>query len=250
MNATAIEWTEKTWNPVIGCDKISSGCKNCYAAAMAKRLQAMGQKDYVNGFQLNILPERLNQPILEKKPSMFFVNSMSDLFHEDIPDEYIEQVISVMIQTPRHIYQVLTKRAKNMEKFFKTHTVPENMWIGVTVEDQPSKYRIDHLKNIQATTRFLSIEPLLEDLGELDFSDIHWVIVGGESGVQARPMQESWAINIKNQCERDTVPFFFKQWGTWGVDLVRRSKKNNGKTLQGKVWKQYPSNVIRNEKLV
>jgi protein gp37 len=240
MNTTGIEGTEKTWNPIIGCTKLSAGCANCYAEVMAKRLQAMKAKGYEDGFQLKLMPDRLEQPLYEKKSSIFFVNSMSDLFHEDVPFEYIDAIIDIMHRTPQHIFQVLTKRASLMKDYFKTREVPENMWIGVTVEDTASIHRIDHLKQINASTRFLSIEPLLEDLGDIDIKEIHWVIVGGESGSRARPMKESWVLNIKRQCEIYEIPFFFKQWGAWGVDKIKRNKKANGSLLQGKNWKQFP----------
>lgn len=240
MKKTKIEWTEATWNPSTGCTKVSSGCKNCYAETMSFRLKAMGTPGYDNGFEFSLMPERLNQPYKIKKPTRFFVNSMSDLFHEKMPYEYLDKVFKVMKETPRHEYQILTKREDILADYFKDKKAPKNVWLGVTVENKKSKNRIDVLRNIDATIRFLSLEPLLEDLGELDLTNIHWAIVGGESGNKARPMKSSWAINIKNQCILQNVAFFFKQWGTWGADNVKRSKKANGRLLEGTEWNEYP----------
>lgn len=240
MKKTNIEWTEATWNPSTGCTKVSAGCKNCYAETMSFRLKAMGTPGYDNGFEFSLMPERLNQPLRIKKPTRFFVNSMSDLFHERMPYEYLDKVFEVMKQTPRHEYQILTKREDILADYFKNKKAPKNVWLGVTVENQKSKNRIDVLRNIDAEIRFLSLEPLLEDLGELDLTNIHWAIVGGESGNKARPMKKSWAINIRNQCFEQDVAFFFKQWGTWGADNVKRSKKANGRLLEGEEWNEYP----------
>ena len=240
MQKTKIEWTESTWNPTTGCTKVSAGCKHCYAETMSFRLKAMGTPGYDNGFEFSLMPERLNQPSKIKKPTRFFVNSMSDLFHEEMPYEYLDKVFEVMEQTPRHEYQILTKREDMLADYFKDKKAPKNVWLGVTVENQKSKNRIDVLRNIDATIRFLSLEPLLEDLGQLDLTNIHWAIVGGESGNKARPMKSSWAINIKNQCILQNVAFFFKQWGTWGADNVKRSKKANGRLLEGTEWNEYP----------
>jgi len=241
MKKSKIEWTEETWNPTTGCDKVSSGCKNCYAETMAKRLQAIGVKGYENGFTFTLMPERLEQPLKKKKPTKYFVNSMSDLFHENMPIDFLDEIFKVIEQTSQHIYQVLTKRENKMEEYFATREVPLNVWLGVSVEDKKSGLpRIDKLRNIKAAIKFLSIEPLLEDLGKVNLSGIDWVIVGGESGPKARPMKEEWAINVKEQCDRMGIPFFFKQWGTWGADMVKRNKKSNGRILQGKVWEAYP----------
>lgn len=239
-----IEWTEQTWNPTVGCTKISPGCKNCYAEAMARRLKAMGAPGYDNGFVLTVLPERLDDPIKRKKPTVYFVNSMSDLFHEKVPDDYIERVFDVIQRTPQHTYQILTKRAARMARFFKTRQVPTNAWLGVSVEDK--KYgvpRIDHLRKVPARIRFLSVEPLLEDVGTLDLHDIHWVIVGGESGPKARPMHRAWALNVQQQCEAQSVAFFFKQWGGWGADGKKRAKSANGRVLEGRTWDEMPAAV-------
>jgi protein gp37 len=236
-----IEWTEQTWNPVTGCTKISPGCKHCYAETMARRLKAMGAGGYQRGFKLTLQPERLDQPLERKKPTVWFVNSMSDLFHDGVTDAYIDQVLDVIQRTPQHTYQILTKRADRLPAFFETRPVPENVWLGVSVEDRKyGKPRIDHLRRVQAKIRFLSIEPLLQDLGEVDLSGIHWVIVGGESGSKARPMKPEWARSIQQQCEAAGVAYFFKQWGTWGADGRRRSKHLNGRQLDGRTWSQYP----------
>lgn len=240
MKHSKIEWTEATWNPSIGCNKVSAGCKNCYAETMSKRLQAMGLPGYENGFEFNIMPDRLDIPLRIRKPTKFFVNSMSDLFHEDMPFEFLNQVFEVISETPQHTYQILTKREKIMTEYFNSRLVPSNVWLGVSVESQKVKSRIDFLRKINATIRFLSLEPLLEDLGAVDFTDIHWVIVGGESGPKARPMKKEWAISLREQCDQQGVSFFFKQWGTWGADGIRRNKKANGRELLGQEWNEEP----------
>lgn len=238
---TQIEWTEQTWNPTTGCTKVSAGCKHCYAEVMAKRLKAMGTNGYQNGFKLSLLPERLNQPIKRKKPTTYFVNSMSDLFHEGVPFSFIDKVFDVIRKTPQHRYQILTKRENRLLAYFKKRDVPNNVWLGVSVENIKDGFpRIDALRKIDAKIRFLSIEPLLEDLGKLDFSGIHWVIVGGESGNKARPMKESWVLNIQTQCAEKNIAFFFKQWGAWGADGVKRNKHKNGKLLNNKIHHTYP----------
>jgi len=241
--ASKIEWTERTWNPTTGCTKVSPGCKHCYAEVMAKRLQAMGVRGYENGFLMSVLPERLSEPLRRRKPTIYFVNSMSDLFHEDIPFAFLDKVFDVIRQTPQHTYQILTKRAGRMRRYFSANKrmVPDNAWLGVSVEDK--KYglkRIDELRMVDARIRFLSLEPLLEDLGELDLTNIHWAIVGGESGPKARPMKQAWVEKIRSQCERQNVAFFFKQWGGWGADGKRRAKKANGRKLAGRTWDEMP----------
>jgi len=236
-----IEWTEQTWNPTAGCSKVSSGCKNCYAEVMAKRLQAIGVKGYENGFQFSIVPERLNEPLKRKRATVYFVNSMSDLFHQDMPKDYLDKIFEVIKNTPQHTYQILTKRADKMFAYFKNKQIPKNVWLGVTVENKKEGLpRIEYLRQLNASVLFLSIEPLLEDLGKIDLSNIDWVIVGGESGHKARPMEKEWVVNIKQQCEKNNIAFFFKQWGTWGADKVKRNKKLNGKEIDGKIWQQYP----------
>jgi len=238
MKATKIEWTEATWNPSIGCSKVTAGCKNCYAEVMARRLQAMGAAGYEDGFTFKVLPERLHQPVSVKKPTKFFVNSMSDLFHERMPFEFLDKVFEVIKNTPQHHYQILTKREDILLEYFSQRKVPVNVWLGVTVEHENTKHRIDILREIEAAVRFISIEPLIGDVGKLNLTDIHWVIVGGESGISARPMKQQWAINVQKQCAAQKVAFFFKQWGTWGEDGVRRNKKENGSVLLGKTWKE------------
>jgi protein gp37 len=245
MKTTKIEWTEATWNPTTGCNKVSAGCKNCYAETMAFRLKAMGTKGYEDGFKFTIHPSRLIQPLNRKKPTKYFVNSMSDLFHEDCNFEYIDRIIDVIKKTPRHTYQILTKRAHIMYEYFRDKEIPNNIWLGVTVEDRKSGIpRIEYLRKLNVKIRFLSVEPLLEDLGNVDFTNIQWVIVGGESGHKARPMKEEWAVNVRKQCEKYNSLFFFKQWGTWGADNVKRSKKANGRLLEGKIWNSSPEAII------
>jgi len=238
-----IEWTEQTWNPTVGCTKVSPGCKNCYAEVMARRLQAIGVHGYENGFlRLTLLPERLAEPLGRHKPTIYFVNSMSDLFHDKVPFEYVRRVFDVMARAPQHTFQVLTKRAARMAEFCRGITVPSNVWLGVSVENRKHGLpRIDVLREIDAQVRFLSVEPLLEDLGRFDLSGIHWVIVGGESGRKARPMKPEWVENVKAQCDAAAVAFFFKQWGTWGADGQKRSKHANGRRYRGKVWDRMPA---------
>jgi protein gp37 len=246
---TAIEWTEQTWNPAIGCSKTSAGCANCYAEVMAKRLKAMRVKGYENGFSLTILPQRLEEPIKRKRPAVYFVNSMSDLFHEHIPDGYIEQVLEVIRKSPQHTFQILTKRAERMADFFHGQTLPGNVWLGVSVENRIQGLpRLDYLRKISSSIRFVSAEPLLEDLGVVNLSGLHWVIVGGESGPKARPMKHEWVMNIKGQCDAKRVAFFFKQWGGWGADGKKRAKKHNGRLLEGRTWDAAPMPTIRDNK--
>jgi len=235
-----IEWTDATWNPSTGCNKITSGCKNCYAEVMAQRLKAMGAPGYENGFEFTLMPERLELPKKIKKPTKFFVNSMSDLFHEKMPYNFLDKVFETIEVTPKHQYQILTKRENILEDYFISRKVPKNVWLGVTVENAKCKNRIDVLRNIDAEVRFLSIEPLIGNVGKLNLKNIHWVIVGGESGHKARPMKPEWAIDIQRQCDEQGVAFFFKQWGTWGEDGVKRSKKANGRILLGKEWNEEP----------
>jgi len=240
MRTTKIEWTDKTWNPITGCTKVSAGCANCYAEVMSRRLQAMRQEKYANGFSLSMHEDVLPEPKQWKKPHNIFVCSMSDLFHEKVPFEFIDKVIKTIHETPHHNYQILTKRANRMNEYFTTHDIPQNAWLGVTVDVSTSKDRIDYLRQIPATIKFLSCEPLLEDLGGMNLEGIDWVIVGGESGVRARPMKEEWAVSIMKQTEEQGAAFFFKQWGAWGSDGVKRSKKTNGKLILGKVYQTMP----------
>jgi protein gp37 len=241
MKDSKIEWTGMTWNPSIGCSKISEGCKFCYAESMAKRLQAMKTPGYENAFEFKVIPERLNYPKRIKKPTVFFVNSMSDLFHERMPFSFLDKIFDTIKCTPQHTYQILTKREMILEDYFSSHVVPENVWLGVTVESQARKNRIEVLRGVNSKIRFLSIEPLLTDIEELNLEGIHWVIVGGESGKGARPMKPEWAINIQKQCEEQNVAFFFKQWGAWGADGQKRSKKINGRILSGQEWNGFPN---------
>lgn len=239
---TSIEWTEMTWNPTTGCTKVSPGCKYCYAEVMAHRLKAMNMAGYEKEFKLTLQPDRIGHPLKRKKPTVYFVNSMSDLFHEDIPDEYLDRVFSMIEQTPHHTYQILTKRADRLNDYFRCRVCPDNVWLGVSVEDR--KYglpRIAYLRQVDAKVRFLSVEPLLEDLGRIDLTDIHWIIVGGESGPKARLMEAAWVENVKQQADEAGVAFLFKQWGTWGADGVKRNKAANGREYQGQVWDGYPN---------
>jgi len=208
---------------------------------MARRLQAMGVPGYQNGFDISLMEARLDQPLKRKSPTVYFVNSMSDLFHDEIPDSFIDRIFNVIKVTPHHTYQILTKRAERLPCYFRGKPVPENIWLGVSVEDKEYGLpRIDYLRKVDAKIRFLSVEPLLEDIGQVDFSGIHWVIVGGESGPNARPMKQEWVQSIRQQCKESDVSFFFKQWGTWGSDGVKRNKHVNGRLLNGHKYDQYP----------
>ena len=230
---TRIEWTECTWNPVTGCTKISEGCRNCYAERMAKRLQAMGQPNYAKGFALTVHPGLLDAPKRWHKPQLVFVNSMSDLFHPAVPDEFIHRVFGVMNQTQRHQFQVLTKRSERLAKMSDELTWSENIWMGVSVETDAFVHRIDDLRDTPASIKFVSAEPLLASLGRVDLSEIDWVIVGGESGPHARPMKECWALEIRDACMEAGVPFFFKQWGG-------TRKHVTGRLLEGRTWDAMP----------
>jgi protein gp37 len=202
----------------------------------------MRVKGYENGFQLTLLPHRLEEPLNRTKPTVYFVNSMSDLFHEKIPDDYIQQVFDVIRKAPQHTFQVLTKRAERMAEFFKHYQPPRNAWLGVTVEDKNHGLpRLDWLRRVPAAVRFVSVEPLLEDLGRMNLKGIHWVIVGGESGPKARPMRLDWVLDVKRQCEQQKAAFFFKQWGGWGSDGKKRAKKHNGRLLEGRTWDAVPA---------
>lgn len=231
---SSIEWTNSTWNPVTGCDKVSPGCEHCYADRMAKRLQAMGVEKYRNGFDVTIHPEVLDAPHQLKKPQIIFVNSMSDLFHEKIPFEFLEQIFDVMKRCPQHIFQILTKRSKRLKRLHKNLNWPDNVWMGVTVESSHYLYRINDLRGANATMKFLSLEPLLGPLVDINLENIDWVVVGGESGPGARPMKEEWILDIKKQCRQQKTAFFFKQWG--GVN-----KKKTGRRLKGKTWEEMPA---------
>lgn len=240
MKTTKIEWTDKTWNPITGCTKFSTGCAHCYAEVMSRRLHAMGVKKYMNEFTLTLHEDCLKEPLTWKSVHNIFVCSMSDIFHEKVPFEFVDRIMQTILQTPQHRYQILTKRAERMEEYFSTRRVPANVWLGVTVEAKSSRFRIDLLRNLPASVKFLSCEPLVEDLGELNLDRIDWVIVGGESGPHARPMREAWVLNIHRQVEEQGVSFFFKQWGTWGADGIKRNKHANGKLLKGKIIQEMP----------
>lgn len=235
-----IEWTEKTWNPITGCTKLSAGCVHCYAETMANRLKAMGSKKYTNGFKPTLHEEALGEPLAWKKSHTIFVCSMADLFHESVPFEFIDKVMQTISQTPWHRYQILTKRVQRMADYFSCVRIPDNVWLGVTVENKEAKPRIDILRRLDASVHFLSCEPLLEDLEQLDLENINWIIVGGESGTQARPIDPSWVRSIRDQAETNGIPFFFKQWGTWGADGIKRNKKANGKLLDGIEYHMMP----------
>lgn len=230
---SGIEWTQSTWNPVTGCTKISEGCRHCYAERMARRLQAMGQPNYRNGFELTCHPESLDLPLRWKKPQRVFVNSMSDLFHADVPLDFIQRVFATMREARQHIFQVLTKRGRRLAELSPLLDWTENIWMGVTVENAACKDRIDDLRSTIASVKFLSIEPLLDDMGDVDLTDIDWVIAGGESGPGARPMQAEWVRAIRDQCLARCVPFFFKQWGGF-------NKKKAGRLLDGRTWDEMP----------
>lgn len=233
MATSHIEWTESTWNPITGCTRISPGCAHCYAERMARRLKAMGQEKYANGFVLTLHPEELDRPYHWKKPQEIFVNSMSDLFHEDVPIGFIKQVFRTMVETPQHKYQVLTKRSEVLKRYEDKLPWSQNIWMGVSVENADYMFRIDDLRCCGAHIKFLSLEPLLGPLPDLNLDGIDWVIVGGESGPQARPMDKAWVRDIRDQCLYAGVPFFFKQWG--GVN-----KKKAGRLLEGRTWDGMP----------
>jgi len=234
MAESKIEWTEMTWNPSTGCTKISAGCRNCYAEKMSFRLKAIGVNKYKDGFNLRFHNNELELPKNWKKPRLIFVNSMSDLFHEDMPLEFIQKVFKVMNECPQHTFQVLTKRAEILAQCSPLLDWTPNIWMGVTVENQAALIRIKYLKRTGAVVKFLSLEPLLSSLPNINLTEIDWVIVGGESGPNYRIMKEEWVLEIKDQCDYANVPFFFKQWGG-------KNKKNAGSLLHGEYYKRYPS---------
>jgi protein gp37 len=230
---SGIEWTQSTWNPLTGCTKTSPGCKHCYAERMALRLQAMGQPNYANGFKLTLHERALELPLSWRKPQIVFVNSMSDLFHKDVPPEFIQKTFDVMQRASWHTFQVLTKRSDCLLKLNREIEWPDNVWMGVSVENEQYTFRIDHLRQTDAYIKFLSLEPLLGPLPQLNLRGIDWVIVGGESGPGARPVKEGWVVDIRDQCRKARIPFFFKQWGGF-------NKKRAGRVLQGRTWDQMP----------
>lgn len=249
-----IEWTDTTWNPVAGCTAASSGCTNCYAMHMALRLEAMGIDKYRNLARrsgkktvwtgaVNLDEKSLNAPFSWRKPRKIFVNSMSDLFHEKVPTEFVEKVWSTMEQTQRHQYQILTKRPERMLAFVRSRqkSILPNVWLGTSVENAETSGRVKVLSETPAAIRFISFEPLIASVGDVNLYNIHWAIVGGESGAQARPIKEEWIGEIHDICKKHGVAFFFKQWGTWGKDNKKRSKKENGRLFKGKVWEEMPA---------
>ncbi len=234
MAQSSIEWTEMTWNPTTGCNKISAGCKFCYAEVMSRRLQAMGIDKYKDGFELRLHEDALLIPFTWKKPKVVFVNSMSDLFHKDVPLSFLQKVFKVMNDNPQHVFQVLTKRADILLKYHKELTWTHNIWMGVSVEDERVMHRIDSLRKTNAKVKFLSCEPLIGPLPNMNLRKIDWVIVGGESGRTPRPMDEDWVLDIQDQCEKSKVAFFFKQWGG-------TNKKKAGRILNGKTYNEMPT---------
>ena len=243
---TAIEWTEATWNPTTGCDRTSPGCDHCYALTLARRLKAMGNPKYQvdgdprtsgHGFGLTLHREHLDVPKRWSAPRTIFVNSMSDLFHPAVPDSFINDVFAVICDTPRHTYQLLTKRSKRLAALAETLAWPDNLWMGVSVESARYKFRIDDLRETPAAIKFLSIEPLLAPVGKLDLNGIKWVIVGGESGPKARPVEYKWIVDIRDQCIANGIPFFFKQWGG-------RTPKSGGRELDGREWDEIPGSLV------
>jgi protein gp37 len=234
---STIEWTEATWNPVTGCTKISPGCDHCYAERLALRLQAMGQPNYQNGFSLTVQRRMLELPLKWKTPQIIFVNSMSDLFHKDVPTSYIKEVFDVMKRAHWHLFQVLTKRSQRLMRLSPELEWMPNIWMGVSVENQDYTFRIDHLRETGAQVKFLSLEPLLGPLHDLNLAGINWAIVGGESGPGARVMRSEWVIDIRNQCKAASVPFFFKQWGG-------TNKKKSGRMLENRTWDEMPEVAV------
>lgn len=243
---SAIEWTEATWNPTTGCDKTSPGCEHCYALTLSKRLKAMGQAKYQKdgdprtsgpGFGLTLHRDTLDVPRAWTSPRTIFVNSMSDLFHNDVPEQYIRQVLDVIADTPQHQYQVLTKRSKRLSQIGQRLDWPPNLWMGVSVETSKYRFRLDHLRKVDAAVRFVSAEPLLGPLDDLDFDGIHWLIAGGESGPKARRVDPAWVVDIRDQCNAAGVPFFFKQWGG-------RTPKAGGRELCGRTHDDMPARIV------
>lgn len=252
MAKSNIEWTELTWNPVTGCDKISPGCKNCYAEVMTRRLKSMGVEKYSEGFKIRTHPDTLSTPFTWRKPKIVFVNSMSDLFHPEVSLDYIKAVFAVMNQTTQHIYQVLTKRSERLMEVANELNWTDNIWMGVSVENEKYSYRIDELSKTPAKTKFLSIEPLIGAVKTVNLENINWVIVGGESGHKARPLKQEWVEDIRIKCEANNIPFFFKQWGKAKfnsnpndptIDAKHPDHAKGGCQLDGKIYRQMPINA-------
>lgn len=240
-DGSAIEWTDATWNPVTGCTKITRGCDNCYAARFSERFRGVSGHPFETGFDLTIRPERVSQPLSWRRPRMIFVNSMSDLFHKHVPTEFVDQVFSTMERADWHVFQVLTKRSSTMRAYlrrrYENSSPPAHIWTGVSVEDESAKNRIEHLRSAPSAVRFLSIEPLIGSIGALNLRDIHWVIAGGESGPNARPMHIDWAREVRDQCAEQGVAFFFKQWGGF-------RPKSGGRSLDGREWNDLPASTL------
>ena len=256
MAQSSIEWTQMTWNPTTGCNKLSAGCKFCYAEVMSRRLKAMGMDKYKNGFKITVHPDSVNTPYEWKKPKTVFVNSMSDLFHKDVPLSFIKKVFKVMNDTPQHTYQILTKRGDVLLKHNDQLNWSENIWMGVSVENEKVTDRIDYLRQTSAYVKFLSLEPLIGPLPNLDLTNIHWAIVGGESGHKARPMKFEWVWNIKQQCEQQKVLFFFKQWGRPEfnvnpddptIDAEHPQHAKGGCKLRGRIYRAMPEKYFKEE---
>jgi len=241
---TAIEWTNTTWNPVTGCTKISRGCDNCYAERFSERFRGVLGHPFENGFDLTIRPERVRQPLSWRRPRMIFVNSMSDLFHKNIPTAFIDGVFDTMEAADWHVFQILTKRSSLMRRYinkrYATAPAPRHIWLGTSIEDRQRLSRLRHLQETNTLVRFLSIEPLLGPIGRFDLTGIHWVIVGGESGPRARPMSAEWVREIREQCQEANVAFFFKQWGGF-------RPKSGGRELDGREWNQFPTEMVAAE---
>lgn len=238
MSVTKIEWTDITWNPITGCSPISDGCKHCYAIRMANRLKAMGIKRYRNGFKVTMHPDLLDEPFKWKKQRLVFVNSMGDLFHEDIPLDFIVKVFETMTQANHHIFQILTKRSTRMAEIAPSLPWTDNIWLGVTIESDKYTYRLDNLIKTKAVTKFISLEPMLSPVNNLSIDEVDWVIVGGESGPQARAIEKDWALAVRDLCNANGTPFFFKQWGG-------RNKKKAGRMLEGRTWEEFPDSISR-----
>ena len=236
MAKSSIEWTEETWNPVTGCDKVSPGCDNCYAERLAKRLHAMGNPRYENGFKLTLHPDKLAEPLKWRSPRVVFVNSMSDLFHPEVPESFIWSLVETVEAAPQHTFQVLTKRPQRAVQVFDGHRLPDNFWMGTSIENDRYVFRADYLRKIDVGTRFLSCEPLIGPLPSLDLTGIGWVIVGGESGPNHRPIEDGWVRHIRDLSQRKRVPFFFKQWGG-------HTPKAGGRDLDGRTWDEMPNGV-------
>lgn len=250
MSESSIEWTTRTWNPVTGCDKVSAGCKFCYAERLSGRLKAMGLKKYENGFDVTLHAESLDEPFTWKKPQVVFVCSMSDLFHDDVPEHFIKRIFKAINDTPQHTYQILTKRPERALRLAKSINWTKNIWLGTSIEDNRVLDRLNILKKIPAKTRFLSLEPLIGPLQNLSLKGVRWVIVGGESGPGARPIREEWVLNLKSQCKTYSIPFFFKQWGMAKYNpnpedpTIEKSNENHAKggcMLRGRIYRQMPT---------